>query len=158
MFLMVKIQCPYKENDKVAPINIYGETKLLGEKKIFNSSIEAIIIRTSWVYSSYGNNFVKTMLRLGKERKELNVIFDQIGTPTYARDLAKVCLDIIGNKIKIDAKSKIYHYSNEGVASWYDFAKAIMEISKINCNINPIETKDYPTPAKRPNYSILNKN
>ncbi len=115
----------------------------------------SIIIRTSWVYSSYGANFIKTMLRLGKEKEELGVIFDQVGTPTYARDLAKAILDIlpkINNK-----KVEIYNYSNEGVLSWYDFAKEIMRMAKLDCKINPIETKEYPTPATRPHYSLLNK-
>ena len=115
----------------------------------------SIIIRTSWVYSSFGNNFVKTMLRLGKEKKELGVIFDQVGTPTYARDLALTILDIIP-QINND-KVEIYNYSNEGVLSWYDFAKEIMKMAKLNCKINPIETFEYPTPAKRPHYSLLNK-
>jgi dTDP-4-dehydrorhamnose reductase len=119
--------------------------------------VNGIVIRTSWVYSSFGNNFVKTMLRLGNERSELGVIFDQVGTPTYARDLAKVCLDILSNNENLNSENGIYHYSNEGVASWYDFAIAIMEIGKIDCKVKPIETKEYPTPAKRPNYSILNK-
>lgn len=148
---------PYKEEDNVDPINIYGETKLRGEKEILKSSVEAIIIRTSWLYSIYRNNFLKTMLRLGKERKELDVVSDQIGTPTYAKDLAKVCLTILSKKERIDKKSKIYHYSNEGVISWFDFANAIMEISNLACKINPIDTKDYPTKAKRPGYSLLNK-
>ncbi|WP_299125620.1 dTDP-4-dehydrorhamnose reductase [uncultured Tenacibaculum sp.] len=147
---------PYKEEDNVNPINVYGKTKLKGETEILKSSVEAIIIRTSWLYSIYGNNFVKAMLRLGKEKKELNVVYDQIGVPTYAKDLAKVCLDIVVRNEKIDKNSKIYHYSNEGVTSWYDFAKAIMKLSKIDCNIYPIETKQYPTPAKRPNFSLLN--
>ena len=146
---------PYKEEHYVDPIGVYGRTKRLGEEFILNSEVASIIIRTSWVYSSFGNNFVKTMLRLGKERDKLNVIFDQIGSPTYARDLAFVCLDIIDKDFS--NFSKIYHYSNEGVTSWYDFAKAIMEVSGIQCYISPIETKDYPTPAKRPNYSLLNK-
>lgn len=148
---------PYKENQEVNPIGVYGITKRRGEKKVVNSSLEALVIRTSWVYSSHGNNFVKTMLRLGKERSELGVVYDQIGSPTYAKDLAKVCLQIITSDVKIDSKSKLYHFSNEGVASWYDFAKAIFEISEIDCKVNPIETKEYPTPAKRPHYSVLNK-
>ena len=115
----------------------------------------SIIIRTSWIYSYYGNNFVKTMLRLGKEKEELGVIFDQIGTPTYAKDLAKIILDIVP---QIDnQKVEIYNYSNEGVLSWYDFAKEIMKMAKLDCRINPIETFQYPTPAKRPHYSLLNK-
>ncbi|KAB1153286.1 dTDP-4-dehydrorhamnose reductase [Tenacibaculum aiptasiae] len=146
---------PYKEEDNISPINVYGKTKLKGEEEVLKSSVEAIIIRTSWLYSIYRKNFVKTILRLGKEKKELNVVYDQIGVPTYAKDLAKVCLDIIGRN-KIDKNSKIYHYSNEGVTSWYDFAKAIIEISKIDCKVYPIDTKQYPTPAKRPSYSLLN--
>jgi dTDP-4-dehydrorhamnose reductase len=147
---------PYNEDDKTNPNGIYGKTKLLGEeamKKI--NPKDSIIIRTSWVYSSFGANFVKTMLRLGKERDELGVIFDQVGTPTYARDLAKTILDILPN-IKND-KVEIYNYSNEGVLSWYDFAKEIMRMAKIECKVNPIETKEYPTPASRPHYSLLNK-
>ena len=115
----------------------------------------SIIIRTSWVYSSFGNNFVKTMLRLGKSKDELGVIFDQIGTPTYAHDLACTILDILPN-IK-NEKVEIYNYTNEGVLSWYDFSKEIMKMAKIKCQINPIETYQYPTPANRPHYSLLNK-
>ena len=148
---------PYTENDEVNPKSIYGKTKLAGEEALLNLPIETIIIRTSWLYSSYGNNFVKTMLRLGKEKEDLNVIFDQVGTPTYAKDLAKTCIDILTNNDQIDKKNKIYHYSNEGVTSWYDFAKAIMRMSKTGCNIHPIATKEYPTPAKRPQYSVMNK-
>ena len=114
-----------------------------------------LIIRTSWVYSSYGANFVKTMLRLAKERESLGVIYDQVGTPTYAKDLAKAILDIL--PLISTTQTEIYHYSNEGVCSWYDFAKEIMNLAGLTCKINPIETKDYPTPAKRPSYSLLNK-
>jgi dTDP-4-dehydrorhamnose reductase len=147
---------PYTEDDKVNPQNVYGITKLAGEEALKEISPKnSIIIRTSWVYSSFGNNFVKTMLRLGKERDEIGVIFDQIGTPTYARDLARAILDIIPN-LKSD-KPEIYNYSNEGVLSWYDFAKEIMKMAKLPCKVNPIETKDYPTPAARPHYSLLNK-
>ena len=150
---------PYKESDPVSPVGVYGETKRAGELVILNSSIDALVIRTSWLYSAYGNNFVKTMLKLGHERDELGVIFDQVGTPTYASDLAKTCLDILLDKSSenISMNGKIYHYSNEGVASWYDFAKAIMELGSIDCKVRPIETKDYPTPAKRPHFSVLNK-
>jgi len=149
---------PYKEDDKTNPQGIYGLTKLKGEEAFINSNARGIIIRTSWVYSSFGNNFVKTMLRL-KDRKELSVVFDQIGTPTYARDLAKAILEIIDkNYEKLNNfKAEIFHYSNEGICSWYDFAKAIFDIKDINIKINPIETKEYPTPAKRPHYSVLNK-
>ena len=146
---------PYIETDPTNPQSIYGKTKLAGEEAIKASGINATIIRTSWVYSSYGSNFVKTMLRLGKERDELSVIFDQVGTPTYAYDLAKSILDKVDNLKK--SPFTIYHYSNEGVLSWYDFAKEIMKMAKLECSVTPIETKDYPTSAKRPNYSVLNK-
>ena len=150
---------PYQESDEVNPIGMYGNTKRRGELAVINSDIDAIVIRTSWLYSAYGNNFVKTMLRLGNERAELGVIFDQVGTPTNASDLAKVCLDILSIKTseKISDKGNIYHFSNEGVASWYDFAVAIMDIGEVDCKVKPIETKEYPTPAKRPCFSVLNK-
>ncbi|MDH4943442.1 dTDP-4-dehydrorhamnose reductase [Sulfurimonas sp. C5] len=147
---------PYTEDDNVAPNGIYGKTKLGGEKALQEINPKnSIIIRTSWVYSSYGANFVKTMLRLGKEKEQLGVIFDQVGTPTYAKDLAQAILEILP-KIE-NSNVDIYHYSNEGVLSWYDFAKEIMRMAKLDCTINPIETKEYPTPAKRPHYSLLNK-
>ena len=151
--------CPYKESDEVCPTGVYGKTKRGGELAVINSEIDGIVIRTSWLYSVFGNNFLKTMLRIGKEKESVNVISDQIGTPTYARNLAKTCLDIllISDLEKISKKSKIYHYSNEGVASWYDFAVLIMELAELNCKVNPIQTKDYPTLAKRPNYSVLDK-
>ena len=151
---------PYKESDPVSPLGIYGKTKRSGELIVLNSRIDSLVIRTSWLYSSFGNNFVKTMLRLGKEKKSLNVIFDQIGTPTYAKDLAKACLYILSNSDSecISKKGKIYHYSNEGVTSWYDFAISIMEKAGIKCKVNPIQTKDYYTLAQRPYYSVLNKN
>ncbi|MHB1105202.1 MAG: dTDP-4-dehydrorhamnose reductase [Lutibacter sp.] len=151
-----KAHKPYIETDIPNPQSVYGKTKFEGElalQKINPSN--SIIIRTSWVYSSFGNNFVKTMLRLGKERDVLNVIDDQIGTPTYAADLAKTILEIlpkINNK-----KVEVFHYTNEGVCSWYDFAKAIFENKNINCKIQPISTAKYPTIAKRPHYSALNK-
>ena len=150
---------PYKESDPVSPIGVYGETKRAGELAVLNSAIDAIVIRTSWLYSFYGNNFVKTMLRLGNEKENLGVIFDQVGTPTYARDLAKTCLEILTvvNSVKMSKNGNIYHYSNEGVASWYDFAISIMELGGENCKVKPIQTKDYPTLAKRPQYSVLNK-
>jgi dTDP-4-dehydrorhamnose reductase len=150
---------PYRESDSVSPIGVYGETKREGELAVINSTLDAIIIRTSWLYSSYGNNFVKTMLRLGNEKENLGVIFDQVGTPTYARDLAKTCLEILcgDSSEDISKNGNLYHYSNEGVASWYDFAISIMELAGLNCKVNPIQTKDYPTLAKRPQYSVLNK-
>ena len=147
---------PYGEEYQTNPNGIYGKTKLDGENEMIKiNPHNSIIIRTSWVYSSFGNNFVKTMLRLAKEKEALGVIFDQIGTPTYARDLAKMILDILP-KIE-NKKVEIYNNSNEGVLSWYDFAKEIMKMAKIDCIINPIETYQYPTPAKRPHYSLLNK-
>ena len=150
---------PYKETDPVNPIGVYGETKRAGELAVINSDMDSIVIRTSWLYSSYGNNFVKTMLRLGNEKENLGVIFDQVGTPTYARDLAKTCLDILcgDSSVDISKNGNLYHYSNEGVASWYDFAISIMELGGENCKVNPIQTKDYPALAKRPQYSVLNK-
>lgn len=150
---------PYKESDSVSPVGVYGETKRAGELAVLNSNIDAIVIRTSWLYSVYGNNFVKTMLRLGNEKEPLKVVFDQLGTPTYAKDLAKTCLDILSNagSTKISNKGNLYHYSNEGVTSWYDFAISIMELVGENCKVKPIQTKDYPTLAKRPQYSLLNK-
>ncbi|MEY8716478.1 dTDP-4-dehydrorhamnose reductase [Francisella philomiragia] len=147
---------PYIESDATNPQGVYGATKLVGEQAVLDiNPKDSIIIRTSWVYSYYGNNFVKTMLRLGRERDSLGVIYDQVGTPTYAKDLARAILDILP-RIQ-NSKLEIYNYSNEGVASWYDFAKEIMAIANIDCQVNSIETKDYPTPAKRPHYSVLNK-
>jgi len=150
---------PYTEDNVTNPGGVYGRTKLDGENAMIEiNPLNSIIIRTSWVYSSFGANFVKTMLRLGKERDSLGVIFDQVGTPTYARDLAEALLQILNDECLIlNDKVEIYNFSNEGVASWYDFAKEIMKMAKIECKINPIETKDYPTPAKRPHYSLLNK-
>ena len=149
----------YKESDPVSPVGVYGKTKRAGELAVLNSSIDAIVIRTSWLYSMYGNNFVKTMLRIGNNKKSIQVVSDQLGTPTYAKDLAKTCLDILSDagSTNISKKGSLYHYSNEGVTSWYDFASAIMEISNIDCQVIPIETKDYPTLTKRPLYSVLDK-
>jgi len=147
---------PYCEEYQTNPNSIYGQTKLDGETEMITINPKnSIIIRTSWVYSTFGNNFVKTMLRLGREKDELGVIFDQVGTPTNAADLAQTILDILP-KIN-NTKVEIYNYSNEGVLSWYDFAKEIMKMAKIDCIINPIETYQYPTPAQRPHYSLLNK-
>ena len=147
---------PYVEEFQTNPQSIYGKTKLDGENELLDiNPLNSIIIRTSWVYSYYGNNFVKTMLRLGKEKEELGVIFDQVGTPTYAKDLAITILDIIP-QIE-NSKVEIYNYSNEGVLSWYDFAKEIMKMAKLNCKVKAIETYQYPTPAIRPHFSLLNK-
>ncbi len=149
---------PYIETDPTNPQNIYGETKLKGEEAFIHSGAKGIIIRTSWVYSPFGQNFVKTMLALAKRKKELRVIYDQIGSPTYAKDLAKTILQIMQNpKFKLQNLVEIYHYSNEGVCSWYDFAKAIFELQNIDIKVVPIETEQYPTPAKRPHYSVLSK-
>jgi len=152
---------PYTETDETNPINVYGKTKLAGERALQETmQTNAIIIRTSWVYSEFGNNFVKTMLRLGKERDELTVVNDQIGSPTYATDLANAILKILNNE---DFKTKgqsteIYHYSNEGKISWYEFAKEIFELGHIQCVISPITTDQYPTPAKRPKNTLMGKN
>lgn len=147
---------PYIESDPVAPQGVYGQTKLEGEQALQAINPKnSIIIRTSWVYSSFGNNFVKTMQRLGTEREQLNVIFDQVGSPTYAKDLAYTILEILP-KIN-NTTVEVYNFSNEGACSWYDFALEIFDLSEIACKVLPIETKDYPTPAKRPHYSLLNK-
>ncbi|BDA79216.1 NAD(P)-dependent oxidoreductase [Leptospira kobayashii] len=143
---------PYKEEDLKSPVSVYGKTKSEGEDFVLSSNPNATIVRTSWVYSKYGKNFLKTILKLSSERPELKVIFDQVGTPTWANDLAGVCISFL-----LKPTPGIFHYSNEGVASWYDFAKEIVDISKNNSRVLPIETKDYPTPAKRPHYSLLNK-
>ena len=151
---------PYVETDEATPHGVYGKTKLYGEQAIQQTlKTNAVIIRTSWVYSEYGNNFVKRLLKLGQERNSLNVVSDQVGTPTYAKDLAKGIMSIVQSRIfnQIDFETNIVHYSNEGVCSWYDFTKAIFAITDIQCQVSPIETKDYPTPAKRPHYSVLNK-
>lgn len=143
-----------KEDDKANPISVYGATKLDGELAIINELDTHVIIRTSWLYSEFANNFVKTMLKLGAERDELNVIADQVGTPTYAVDLANIIFDIIQNP---QNKYGIYHFSNEGVTSWYDFAKAIFDLSGTKVNVNPIPTSAYPTKAKRPPFSVMDK-
>ncbi len=142
------------EDAAVDPINVYGKTKLDGELAIQRILSDAIIVRTAWVYSVYGNNFVKTMIRLMSEREELSVINDQIGSPTYARDLARALVKIVESN---SWTAGIYHYSNEGEISWFDFAEAIRAIAGLNCQIHPIPSTSYPTPAKRPKYSLLNK-
>ncbi len=147
---------PYEEIDTPAPDSYYGLTKLKGEEAVMKFTNRAVIIRTSWLYSSFGNNFVKTMIRLGKERDELGVVADQVGTPTSAADLAYAIMTIVEKAGNTELK-ELYHYSNEGVISWYDFAKAIMNIVSIDCNVNAIESKDFPSKANRPFYSVLNK-
>lgn len=146
---------PYIETDTTNPLSVYGCSKLEGEQEIIKTAPTFVIIRTSWLYSEFGNNFVKTIIRLAKERKELNVVADQIGSPTYAHDLAVAIMNII-SKIKQGTK-EIVNYSNEGVVSWYDFAKEIVLLKGLDCVVKPIGTKDYPTPAKRPAYSVLDK-
>jgi dTDP-4-dehydrorhamnose reductase len=145
-------ELPYQPNDKTGPISTYGISKLKGEELCMKENGDAVIIRTAWVYSEFGNNFVKTMIRLMKDRPEIKVVNDQIGAPTYAADLAKACLDIIDSG---KWQSGIYHYSNSGKISWYDFAVAIKEMIGSTCMIHPIPTTDYPTPAKRPKFSLL---
>ncbi len=147
-------EIPYKEDDSTDPINIYGVSKLLGEQFCMKEDPDAIIIRTSWVYSSFGHNFVKTMMRLMNERNELNVVSDQVGSPTYAADLAKAILDIISSG---KWEGGIYHYSNGGKISWYEFAAEIKNLTGSKSIIHPILTDEYPTPAKRPKFSLLNK-
>jgi len=151
---------PYLETDEVAPLNVYGKTKLQGEHAIQDTLKNgAVIIRTGWVYSEYGNNFLKTVLKLGQTHDSLKFICDQIGTPTYAKDLAIDIMNIIQSQvfIRADFKTDIIHYSNEGVCSWYDFAKTILRLRNIQCRISPTETTNYPTPARRPHYSVLDK-
>lgn len=146
---------PLTEESATAPINVYGKTKRLGELALIDSGASYIIIRTAWVYSSFGANFVKTMLRLMQERKEIQVVQDQVGAPTYARDLAQAILHIISSDRWIDG---VYHYSNDGAISWYQFAQAIQEETALDCKVVPIDSSAFPTPAKRPHYSLLDKN
>ncbi|MBO9564602.1 MAG: dTDP-4-dehydrorhamnose reductase [Niastella sp.] len=146
---------PYKEDTPTNPVNVYGVSKLRGEALCLYYNPDAVIIRTAWVYCEYGNNFVKTMLRLMKDRPELNVVSDQVGAPTYAVDLAQAMLEIISRESSAGWVPGIYHYSNQGRISWYDFAVAIKELSGSSCAVNPIPTARYPTPAKRPSFSLL---
>jgi dTDP-4-dehydrorhamnose reductase len=150
---------PYTEETATNPQSVYGKTKREGELAVMDANSQSIIIRTSWLYSSFGNNFAKTMIRLGTERDQLRVVFDQIGTPTYAFDLASAILQIVRLSAHDEKNWKpgIYHYSNEGVCSWYDFAIEVHQIAGISCQVEPIESKDFPTLAKRPAYSVLNK-
>ena len=146
---------PYLPTDATYPVSVYGKTKLAGEQAVLQNAKEAIIIRTAWLYSAHGNNFVKTMRRLGNEKESINVVCDQIGTPTFAGDLARAIADILP---QISQKNKgIYHYTNEGICSWYDFACEIMELSNLKCNVCPIPSSAYPTKATRPFYSVLDK-
>ncbi len=145
---------PYTEDEDTCPASVYGKTKLIGELNVQKFCQRSMIIRTAWLYSTFGNNFVKTMIRLGREKTELGVIFDQIGTPTYARDLAAVIFVAINKGIV----PGVYHFSNEGVISWYDFTKSIHRLAGITtCHVRPLHTAEYPTPAARPHYSVLDK-
>ena len=145
---------PYTEDQEVCPATVYGKSKLAGEQALMESCKDSVIIRTAWLYSSFGNNFVKTMIKLGTERDSLNVIFDQIGSPTYAADLAEAIMKVISSEKFV---AGIYHFSDEGVCSWYDFTKTIHKIAGISCNVQAIETKDFPARTPRPHYSVLNK-
>ncbi len=142
---------PLLETDRTSGSSVYAQTKLLGENEVMRHHPEAYVIRTSWVYAEYGHNFIRTMLRLGKERDELAIVADQVGSPTYAADLAAAAMQLVTS----GAKPGIYNYSNSGVCSWYDLAKAALEIAGIACKVRPIPTSQYPTPAKRPSYSVL---
>ena len=145
---------PYQEDEDTCPNSVYGRTKLVGEFNVLKLCQQSMVIRTAWLYSTFGNNFVKTMIRLGNERPELGVIADQIGTPTYARDLARIIMTAISKGIQ----PGIYHFTNEGVASWYDFTKAIHRLAGITtCHVSPLHTSEYPTAAQRPPYSVLDK-
>lgn len=148
---------PCKEDQKGTPTGVYGRTKLLGEQNILASGCKYIIIRTAWLYSEFGKNFVKTMLNLTSTKPDLKVVFDQVGTPTYALDLAKAIFDIVENR-KYDGKSGIYHYSNEGVCSWFDFTKMIAEIAgNSSCDVQPCHSSEFPSKVVRPSYSVLDK-
>ena len=146
---------PYQTDDPTNPISVYGKTKLAGEQKVLKYASTALIIRTAWLYAARGKNFVNTILSLGRTKTALNVIDDQIGSPTFASDLAEAIVKII-SLIKPGQK-EIYHFTNEGVSSWYDFAKEAITLAGLNCRVNPIQTKDYPTKAQRPMYSVLSK-
>ena len=148
---------PYLEDDTPDPVNHYGYTKREGEKAALQNNLHTIVIRTSWVYSEYGNNFVKTMLRLMKERESINVVKDQLGSPTYALDLAEAIMAIVRYCVNNPVPLGVYHYSNEGVISWHEFAMAIKELSGSNCTVHAIPTEQFPTPAQRPTFSVLDK-
>ena len=149
---------PYLESDATNPVGVYGSSKLRGEQALQEITPKGCIVRTSWLYSEFGNNFVKTMLRLGKEREQLNVVSDQIGSPTYASDLAQVLLTIATREAVSQSSSEVplFHYANQGIGSWYDFATAIFELAGLDCMTQPITTAEYPTAAKRPHFSVLN--
>ena len=144
---------PYKVNDPTMPLGIYGASKRAGENAILQSDIDALIIRTSWVYSAFGHNFVKTMMRLGEDRDRLTVVNDQKGCPTYAKDLADVCLQLLDHNW--NPERRVYHFSNSGAITWFDFATAIMELTNRSCTVDPVPSSEFPTPAKRPSYSVM---
>jgi dTDP-4-dehydrorhamnose reductase len=148
---------PYRETDPASPLGVYGLSKWEGEECIRQIAPSHIIIRTSWLYSVYGSNFVKTMLRLGSERESLHVVFDQVGTPTCAADLAGAIKAILERYDSSSVYRETYHYSNEGVCSWYDFALAVIQARGLPCRVLPVETSEYPTTARRPHFSVLNK-
>jgi dTDP-4-dehydrorhamnose reductase len=150
---------PYKPADLTDPLGEYGQSKLAGEQAMIESGCQGAIVRTSWLYSSYGHNFVKTIRRLASERDEIKVIAEQVGSPTYANDLAQVLLNLVANTIDKPAQGlKLYHYANAGVASWYDLASAVVELSGFSCQVIPIPVEEYPLPAPRPYYSVLDSN
>lgn len=144
---------PYTIEDETKPMSVYGQTKLVGEQLAIKYCTKVNVIRTSWLYSEFGKNFVKTMLTLGKEKQEIGVVYDQVGTPCYATDLAKAIMSLVERP----SKQRIMHFSNEGVCSWYDFARKIMELSGLDCKVRPILSKEYPTKAQRPEFSVLDK-
>ena len=145
---------PYSEDQEVSPATVYGKSKLAGEQALMETNPQSVIIRTAWLYSSFGNNFVKTMIKLGNERDTLNVVFDQVGSPTYAADLADAIMQVISSENFVPG---IYHFSDEGVCSWYDFTKTIHRMAGVSCNVQPIESWQYPARTPRPHYSVLNK-
>jgi dTDP-4-dehydrorhamnose reductase len=147
---------PIREDQKPMPLSAYALSKFIGETELLEKVSKGVILRTSWLYSEFGNNFVKSMIKYGRERDVLNVVYDQVGSPTYAGDLAATILDLIPKWLELE-KPEIFHYANEGVASWYDFTKAIHQIAGINCKVNAINTSQYPLPAKRPFYSLMAK-
>lgn len=146
---------PYHEEDDITAVSVYGKTKAEGESRVQQEASKAVIIRTSWLYSEFGHNFLKTIARLAPQKEELSVVYDQIGSPTYATDLAHAIMQVVSKPVS--PGTTIYHYTNEGVCSWYDFACTIVNLSGAQCRVKPIETKDYPLPAPRPPYSVLNK-
>ena len=145
---------PYASDDIVSPLGVYGKSKRAGEEVVINSNSDSIVIRTSWLYSSFGNNFVKTIIKHGLQKAELNIVNDQFGSPTYARDLAKACMEII-KKDRISANGKVYQFCNTNATNWFEFTKEIFRLKSIACHLNPISTDQYPTKAQRPKYSVL---